>query len=477
MADKTIRPFRAQTTNAQIMDAIRNTASSDYQRRVPPATKADVKASQQAMLNNTPARNEFIDAFMNRIGLTIARNESWTNPLAKFKIGQLNFGDTIEEYALGLAEAYVYETDREYLERDLFGQERTESQSSFHKINRENFYKITVKEVELRRAFDDEFGLSKLITQLMAVPVKSDNWDEFLLTANLFREYNDSEGFFAVNVPDISVSGSTEADAKYALRRIRELSDTLPFLSRHYNAAGLPVSANREDLELFITPEANAALDVEALAGAFNIEKSAVPSRMTVIPREHVNIPGFQAVLTTKDFFVIADSYYGMNSQPNAAGLHTNYFLHHHQVISASRFVPAVLFTTGAGTVINLAATPVTGVSAITVTNSEGATVPDVKRGELYNVEVSAITDGDNDATVLTLSGAKSPLTYLTQAGTLHVSPDEAATALDITATSTDNDAFAVSITVDVVGDILKLWPDAKVTTGPTNAQEPHPEP
>src|SRR5699024_2672712 len=165
-----------------------------------------------------------------------------------------------------------------------------------HKINRENYYPITVNEMALRRAFVNPNGLSQLVGNVIASASTSDQWDEFLLMARMFAEYEKNDGFFKVNVPNIQAQGSTQADTNFALRRMREFAGNLQFLSRNYNAAGMPVAANIDDLELFITPEANAAIDVESLAGAFNVNRSDIPMRTTIIPREHFGIPGAQAV-------------------------------------------------------------------------------------------------------------------------------------------------------------------------------------
>src|SRR5688500_512340 len=126
---KSLKP----TSNEITLDRIRNKASSDYQARIPAATKAGVQATMKALMDYRPMRNEFIDALVNRIGLVVARNNSWSNPLAEFKSGMLSFGDTIEEYHMGLVKARTYDPDRDSLEKDIFGTNRAEVQSSFHK--------------------------------------------------------------------------------------------------------------------------------------------------------------------------------------------------------------------------------------------------------------------------------------------------------------------------------------------------------
>lgn len=463
---KEIFKLREGTSNVDMLNAIRNEASTAYQSRVPEATKANVQAVGRLLTKYRPLRNEALDSLVNQIGLYLFRTENWTNPLGKFKIGMYT-GDTIQETKLGLVKAKSFDPRRDVLERDLFGQKAVESQSSWHRINRQDRYDITIQDSILRRALVDPEGLAQFISDLMSVPGESDQWDEFLLMTSLFKEYDDSDGFFKVNVPNVSSAGSTEADAKYALRRVREMAQTLPFKSRHYNASGMPVSAKPEDLELFGTPEFFAATDVEALAGAFNSDKAAMPGRQTVIPSEHFRIPGAQAVLTTKDYFVVADTLMETRQMQNPGGLYDNYFLHHHQIISASRFVPAVLFTTSKGDVITISDPDVESVEAILVYDGNGEPVEDgLRRGAIFQVKSSAVTSpvgGANDAVRWSLAGARSDKTVLTQEGTLYISPDEDAASIIITATATDDATKSVLKGFNLDGDVLRLWPNPAV--------------
>lgn len=471
--------LRDNISNVDLLNAIRKNAAIDYQRRIPDVTKANYKQTLQNILQFSANRNEFVDVLVNRIGLTIfAANSTWNNPLSHFKRGLMQYGETIEEIMVGLIDAYVYDPDRNYLEGMLFGQHRPEAQTSFHQINRQNFYPLTVNQDILARAFISDDGLSSFINQLMVAPNKSDQWDEYLSMANLFREYYDNNGFFKVQVADLSSETVSASDAQYFLKKLRQYAAILPFISRHYNAAGMPVAADIDELELFITPEAQSSVDVQALAAAFNIEYQAFPSRSTVLPSEHFNIPGVQAILTTRDFFVAADTKFETTSVNNPTGLYNNYFLHHWSIISASRFVPAILFTTEAGTVIELDATPVTSMGALTVQDQTETTVTDVARGDLYQVNGSAVTTptgGWNDQVILTLAGTGvmaqplSSLTKLTQTGVLVVGPDEANEQFTITATAGDNQSIVGTITVTVVGDLLTLWPDPSVTPDSDN--------
>lgn len=348
-----VREFR-ETGNAAIINAIRNDPQSDYLRRIPAATKSTISDTISEMMNYAPARNEFLNGFVNKIGLQIAKTNSWTNPFAPFKLGMLSWGDTIEEHITGLIQSQVYDPSRDYLEKDVFGQAVPQVGVSYHKVNRQSQYKITVNESMLRRAFMSDTGLSDLAAQIMESPTTSDNWDEFVLMSSLFRENYDNNGYFKVQSPDVANAASEQSDAKTLLRLIREYTNKMEFISTHYNAARFPVSAQRDKLMLITTPAVDAALDVEALAWAFNLPLAEVQTRKIAIPEEHMRIAGAQAILTTEDFFMVADTYFDTAAQINPSGRYTNYFLHHDQVISLSRFVPSVLFTTEKGDVIEI---------------------------------------------------------------------------------------------------------------------------
>jgi hypothetical protein len=191
-----------------------------------------------------------------------------------------------------------------------------------------------------------------------------------------------------------------------------------------------------------------------------------VPSRIIEIPKEQFGIDNVEAILTTKDFFVVADQLFETASQWNPASLQNNYWLHRWQVISASRFVPAIAFTVDEGDEIIRLNPPVTALEAITVVNTENETVTGVLRGERYQVNTATVTDGNSDGIRYYLTGNTSPRTYISQTGVLTVGGDEGGT-LVVNAVSTwldpENimrDGARQSVTLAVTGTVvLDAWP------------------
>lgn len=419
-----VRPLK-YNTNEEILNAIRNSASQDYIRRIPNATEAGISETLSALTKYRPLWNEFVDALVNRIGTVIVRNMVWENPLAMFKRGMMHYGNTIEEVQVGLLNAHIYDPDREYMERDLFGTERPWVESNFHSVNRQEFYKVTVNEMLLRRAFLEDGGLSNFVSALMSAPATSDSVAEFELTMGLIPEYQRSNGFYNVNIPDVVANSSTEADSKAALRKMRAMAGLLQFPSTKYNAAGMPTFAKPDELILLVSPQFQAAIDVEALAGAFNIEKAEMIGKIVTVPQSLFGVAGVQALMTIPDFFVIADSVLENASQYNPAALQTNYFLHHHSIISASRFVPAVTFGTGTDSEQIVVVTPIDFSNLEIHDYAKSGVFPlSLAVGSIFDMGLFA---GETriDAVSWKVEGAESSKTYITKYGVLHVGLDE----------------------------------------------------
>jgi hypothetical protein len=187
---------------------------------------------------------------------------------------------------------------------------------------------------------------------------------------------------------------------------------------------------------------------------------------MIPIPADQFGMDGCQAIMTTRDFFVITDQLFDTASQWNPENLSNNYFLHHWQVISASRFVPAVMFHTGADDAEPIVITPPTSVATPTIEQIDGADVTTAERGQLIALQTTITPDEAAQSVVWTVSGNNSRRTYITPYGVLHVAPEETASSVTVTATSTwvdpENprlDPVSATKSVTLSGEVLDSWP------------------
>lgn len=364
--------------------------TNDFQQRIPDPTQAGISATMSALFQpmNGQYFNQFMDILVNRIAYTYVRGQNYKNPLAVFKGNKINYGSTIQEIAPKWVKAHSYEDDAE----NLLKLHRPESEVWYHSQNRRDQYPISVNVDELRTAFTDEYGLNNLVAQLMNTPNNADEYDEFNIMKNLIAEYETRWGFYKYHLDDYPAD---DASGKAFLTALQTLGGKLQFPSSVYSGTDIPVFAQPSELVLLVTPEAQASLNVNTLAALFNVDLAKVSYRTVLI--DEFPIPDAVALLTTEDFFVCHDTLYNTTSFWNPQTLTTTYWLNHWGVYSVSPFVPAILFTTAAGTVTPTIKQAVTG---LTVTAEPGT----VELGGSVSIVTKlkgSIDPADSDADVL----------------------------------------------------------------------------
>lgn len=347
------------TNNATIAGRVYLSGSNDFQQRVPNPTIEGIDATSKFIFDpmNRKYLNEFMDAFVNRIGSQIVHNNAWENPLSVFKGATMRYGSTIQESAVKWIKAHSYNVEDD----SLLAVQRPEAAVWYHTVNRQDRYDITVEQPDLRMAFADEMGLNRLIDAIMTVPRNSDNYDEYLCMLNQIAYYEQNWGFFKHHV---SAAPTDEATGKEFLKAVRAYANKLQFPTSLYSPVsaeyGIPTFAKPNELVLFVTADAAASIDVDTLASVFNLDKAEAKYRQIVLPE--LPIPNAFAMLTTDAFFVASDYVYTNESFYNPQTLATNYYLHHWEIVSASPFVPAILFTTDTATDVPTITQSVTGV-------------------------------------------------------------------------------------------------------------------
>lgn len=356
--------------NTTIMNAVWLEASDDFQQRIPDPSQVGIAATTKALFEpfNRPLLNQFMSIFINKIAYGYVHNKVFDNPFSVFKRQPLEYGQTVQEAALKFIQAHSYRDDwgtRADDIENLLKVHRPDGSVAYHTVNREDTYPISINTMELRGAFNSEMGLNNLLSAIMQVPYNSDNYDEYRIFLELLAFYEEHHGFFKQQVSAVT----DEATAKAFLKQVRAYAGKLRFPSSLYNALSvkdIPVWINpdeADELVLITDPDTLASIDVDALAALFNVDKAELKYRTLIVDR--IPIPGAVALLTTADFFVCADYAYETTSFFNAQTLTENYYLHHIGMYSVSPFVPAILFTTEAGTDVPTVTLNATGFSLV----------------------------------------------------------------------------------------------------------------
>lgn len=431
--------------NSVIAEKIWLEAGNDYQQRIPNPTVNSLEATWRALFKpgNNAYLNQFMDVLVNRIAYTYVRNLAWQSPLAVYKRPKVNNGTTVQEIALNWVKAHAYKDDVE----SLLHLHRPEGDVAYHTQNRQDKYPISVVLPELKNAFLDDYGLNRLVAGIMQAPVNSDNYDEYRIALNMLATYEDVYGFYKY---PLSAVPTDEVTGKEFLTAVRTLVAMLQFPSARYNAASVsvPVFAKPSELVLLVTPAVAASVSVEVLSSIFHVEMAEVNVRQIIV--DEFPIPNAVAMLTTEDFFIMQDTLYETTSFWNAETLATNYYLHHWEIVSASPFVPAIMFTVGGdGTTVPTVKQAVTGITLTGASTAEagedvqltvnlmGSLAP-VHEGVAVEPDAAtfavAATDGSDEPKAVELDPMS---TYVDKFAVLHLADDlPAGTVVTVTATS-----------------------------------------
>lgn len=454
-----IRPL-AGKGDVEIFNAVRNATSPQFQTRIPSATQGNIRNAVDTMRNFPYLRDEFTGVLIQRlIGLYI-QHADWDDPLKLIGSPRTlkRYGSTYEQAAVGLVKARTRNFDKEYLGDDVYGRYSLPTASVFHPLTFDHYYPVTIPEDALLTAFDGEAGMSNYISEIMNAPILSDRNDMYLMKTQCFAEYARKGGFYRVHTPDVGSADSTEADAKTLLRLIQQVANELkasPMSAMpRYNAMSWMTPWRDSEAILFATPAVIAALNVEALAAAFHIDRANVPYRIIPIPENMFGIGGaagkVQAVLTTEDFFFQWDEMLETTNSPvNPIDGTRNIFFKHRGSITPNPFANAVLFWTGSGSADNVVlpdtlttSTPVFELK-VQKYGQPAITPQNVSRGDLVQV-VSTITSANKKTAsfqpvgiTYAVEGASSQFTTIDNDGILRCGLDETAESLKVTAQAT----------------------------------------
>lgn len=346
-----------------IMNVIRSNASYDYQQNVPKVTKATDIPKVGEVIYGTPAlANQFLDALVNRIATVRVQSATFNNPYAVLKKGYLEFGETIEDIFVNIAQVVDY-TPEKGAERE-FKRTIPDVRSAFHVMNWRTMYPITIQDEDLKQAFMSLDGVTDLISNIVEQVYTAAEYDEFLLFKYLLIKAVSSNGVHKEQIG--SATDMTQAAVSF-----RGASNVLQFMSNKYNNAHVMTSTPKDRQVIFMDAKYNAQYDVNVLASAFNMDKADFMGRLFLIDdwtsfdnsrfaviransdgikeitADELNaMANVKAILMDENWFQVYDNNNKMTQKYVASGLYWNYFYHTWKTVSYSPFANAIAFTT-----------------------------------------------------------------------------------------------------------------------------------
>lgn len=370
------RAVKLTTKTEDILNSIRNNATLEYQKSVPKATAENIKEIGNIIYNLPALKNEFLNTLINRIGLVIVTSKTYQNPLRILKKGVMDFGESIEEIFVNLAKAFEF--DETKAESELFKREIPDVRTAFHVINYQKFYKVTISDRQLRKAFLNYAGIIVLIADITEQIYTAHNYDEFLVT-----KYMLARAMLSGYIHAEQISPITNESIKDVVSSVKAISNKFEFMSSAYNYANVKNHSLKNEQYFIVNSEFDAKMDVEVLASAFNMSKAEFLGNRILIDdfseldikrlnelmkddKNYVEISSDELsalkqipiLLIDKDFIQIYDNLLQFTEQYNSQGLYWNYFYHVWKIFSYSPFANACLFVPNEIKVDSISITP-----------------------------------------------------------------------------------------------------------------------
>lgn len=287
-----------------------------------------------------PNKNSIYDD-INKIAFQLIREVTTNDKLAVFDKMPINNGDTVEQMVVKLLESKAYDkTGVGALSR----KQADLAVRYFKDWNRIKF-ETTVDVSELRKIMLSGGDYTEVADKIVSVLSQSDMYDKYLNIKGLLKfgtqaGSNGATDTAFVNLGDVPAANG-KVDYASVTKKIKNTLSGMSFVSDKYNKAGILQQSKVEDDILVIMPYTlRNELDVDFLAGLFNLEKAEIDKRILTIDTDD-NI----VYIVDRNAILVFTRLYMMLNQQNADGAFWNYFLHIERMYALSPLFNACYFT------------------------------------------------------------------------------------------------------------------------------------
>jgi hypothetical protein len=254
-----------------------------------------------------------------KVALQIIREVEAKNPLSAFDKGAITNGDTIEQAIVKLVEASGYDqTGAGTLTRDT----REKMAVKYFNNWQRHTYKTSVDIPKLKKILLSGTGASDVAQKLVSVLGVSATNDRYQSLKALLHWGTQEQTTGQGDSPLVHI-GSAQTSIKGLLKELKNTINGMTFVNTTYNSAGINRATKLEDIMVVMPYTLRNAIDVDELAGVFNLSKDELKARIIV-----TDSTDREVFIVDRNAIVKYNRLYEMADQKNGEGLFWNYFLH-----------------------------------------------------------------------------------------------------------------------------------------------------
>lgn len=331
----------------EMLNSIRADASPAYQEAVPEATPYNLANVGNPILEYDTAANEFLNALINKIVLTLVIRKTWDNPLSILRKGTVPLGFDIEEVHTNPATATDFDGTTENGYSDILKPALPDTKAAWYRLNRQDKYKVTINNEMLTNAFVSWDKLEAFIASLVDTLYNGNTIDEFKYTKQIITDVVNQNHMVTktVTMPTNKETGEAFQQA------VQELSLGFLFPSTAYNnyvmmggTGPRTTWTDKSDQIIILRADVASAVGVRFLAGAFNLSYAEYATRQIIV--DTFANDKVLAVVADVNAFQIREKLRKFTTFYNAGNMAWQYYLHAWDTFSMSPFHNCVAIVT-----------------------------------------------------------------------------------------------------------------------------------
>ena len=269
---------------------------------------------------------ESVYGAIEKIGKQVIRSaiNDESNPLNIFEKGGIDNGVTVEQLIVKLVEGQAWDKsgsttlDKRAVEYAVrYFQELTETQFS-----------TTVQKSEIKKVLTNASSVEDVAGRMVGILAASENYDKYEKLKKLLADEASTNEVGTENAKlDVGdgkaiLKMADVATPEEALTAIKNIVKGFKFVSNKYNRAGIKRGTYADNIVIVMPYTVRNKIDIEVLAGVFNLSKAEMEARIVETDAEDGEI-----YILDKDLVVCYTKDYDMTTELNGQGRFMNYFL------------------------------------------------------------------------------------------------------------------------------------------------------
>lgn len=285
----------------------------------------------------TPSTITELGGMIGKIAYSVIRENTAEDHLAVFDKMPINKGDTIEQAVVKMAESLSYDEDGDDA---LKREDSVKFAVKYFKSWTRKKFKKTVDVPEIRKVLTNEIDVADVSAKIVSSMTEGDKQEKYENVRDLLtwgrQSADGGTGAVLVRAETVNFDTTNSAiDYKGVLVALKNAVSGMKFVNTSFNSISLKRRTRPEDIYILMPYQLKNKLDVEELAGVFNLDKEEIKERI-IETDTGVESTFFYIYVVDKHAILDFTRLYEMMDEKNADGLFWNYYLHTERLYALS---------------------------------------------------------------------------------------------------------------------------------------------